>query len=400
MALEFPANPVSGQRYTYQDSTWKWNGYAWEKDPYTDINAATGILFGGIITAIPGGTTFNVSAGIGQIIGATASINGFVATKDYIQWDDFIGVTCQNIATENFTYLYIDPEGNLQQQNTPFDYKQYQDDIVIGVVCHIDNSTITLVTNQQNTAYGDPDRLTQLFELFGPMKFDGLVVSAYAADLRLFRSSGKVLKIGVNYFNDQFEPDTIELSAASPARTCRVYKDGAGGFVFDTNGGVFYTSIDPTKYDDGDGTLAIVNNNQWTVQRLYVFPNNPDDIICYYGVQRYNSQSDAIEGIESEVFSEATITRENAVFLGYLIVRGGASNLSVLADAKFIRSGFSRAIGAVGGGGGAGGVGTLALDDLTDVTTTGVTAADILYYSGSQWINKPFNDIPIDGGIY
>jgi hypothetical protein len=231
------------------------------------------------------------------------------------------------------------------------------------------------------------------------MKKEGLSVSSYSSDLRLFRSAGIILKIGVNYQNEPFEPDEIILSAASPARTCRVYKDGAGDFVFDTNGGLFYTSVDPTKYDDGDGTLAVVNNNQWTVQRLYVFPNNPDDIICYYGVQRYNSQSDTIEGIDSEVFSEATITRENAVFLGYLIVRGGAADLSLSTDAKFIQSGFSRA-SSIGGGGGGGGAGSLALNDLTDVVINGVTANDILYYSGLTWINKPFNDIPIDGGIY
>jgi hypothetical protein len=40
------------------------------------------------------------------------------------------------------------------------------------------------------------------------------------------------------------------------------------------------------------------------------------------------------------------------------------------------------------------------LDDLTDVVISGVSAGDILYYSGSQWINKPFNDISIDGGTY
>jgi hypothetical protein len=399
MALEFPANPVSGQRYTYQDSTWRWNGYAWEKDPYTDINASTGILYGGILSPTIGGTTFNISAGIGQIFGLTASIYGVVPSKTYVTWNDFSGITVENIATDKFTYVYIDSDGDLQQQITPFTDAQYRTDIVIGVICHIDNTSIILGTNAQNTAYGDSDRLTQLFDLFGPMKKEGLVVSAYDADLRLFRSSGLVLKIGVNYQNDPFEPDEIALSAASPAGCCRLYRDGSGDFVFDTNGGLFYTSVDPTKYDDGDGTLATVNNNQWTVQRLYVFPNNPNDIICYYGVQIYNSQDDAVAGIDGEVFSEATITRENAVFLGYLIVRGGAANLSLSADAKFIRSGFSRASG-VGGGGGAGGVGTIALNDLTDVVINGVTANDILYYSGLTWINKPFNDIPIDGGIY
>lgn len=399
MTLEFPANPTSGQRYTFGDVTWRWNGYAWNKDAYTDLNVSTGILYGGILTANLGGSTFNASAGIGQIIGYTASLNGVVTDRSYVQWDDFTGVTIDNLLTDRFTYVYIDSSGNLQQQTTNFTSEQYREVIVLGVLCHIDNATITLVTNHQNTVYEDPDRLTQLFELFGPMKKSGLLLSAYSTDLRLNRSSGNVLEIGVNYANDQFEPDEIALSAASPSGTCRIYRDGSGGFVFDTNGGAFYTVVDPTKYDDGDGTLGTVNNNQWTVQRLYLFPNNPNDIVCYYGVSVYNSQVDAIAGIDGENFSEVTITAENAVFLGYLIIRGGASDLSTLSDAKFIQAGFSRVSGG-GGGGGGGVIGSIALDDLTDVEITGVSAADILYYGGTGWINKPFNDIPIDGGIY
>lgn len=396
--MAFPRSPSVGQYHYIDQTTWRWTGYAWKKNPDISINGSSGILFGGILSATLGASAFNVSAGIGQIFGLTASINGVEPSIQYVQWNDFTGVTVDNIS-ENFCYIYIDSSGNLQQQTTSFTSDQYRDSIVIGVLCHIDHATINLVTNHQNVAYEDPDRLTQLFELFGPMKKSGLLLSAYSTDLRLNRSSGKVLKIGVNYENNQFEPDKIDLSAASPSGTCRLYRDGSGGFVFDTNGGAFYTVVDPGFYDNGSGTLQVVNNNQWTVQRLYLFPNNPNDIVCYYGVSVYNSQDDAIAGIDAENFSEATITAENAVFLGYLIIRGGATNLSILTDAKFIQAGFSRVSGG-GGGGGGGVVGSVALNDLTDVTITGVTAADILYYGGTGWINKPFNDIPIDGGIY
>ena len=396
--MAFPRSPSLGQYHYIDQTTWRWTGYAWKKNPDISINGASGVLFGGLLNVTLGGTTFDVTAGIGQLYGLTSSINGVEPSLQYVDWDDFKGITVENIATNNFTYVYIDSDGDLQQQTIPFTSEQYETSIVIGSICHIDNTSIILGTNAQNTAYGDSDRLTHLFDLFGPMKKEGLVVSAYDADLRLFRSSGLVIKIGVNYQNEPFEPDEIALPAASPAGCCRLYRDGSGDFVFDTNGGLFYTSVDPTKYDDGDGTLATVNNNQWTVQRLYVFPNNPNDIICYYGVQIYNSQDDAFSGIDYESFSEATITRENGVFLGYLIVRGGAANLSLSSDAKFIKSGFSRASGVGGGGGGGGGA--AALGDLTDVTLSGVTAADILYYSGVEWINKPFNEINIDGGLY
>lgn len=30
MALNFPSNPTTGDRYTYGDTIWRWNGTAWD----------------------------------------------------------------------------------------------------------------------------------------------------------------------------------------------------------------------------------------------------------------------------------------------------------------------------------------------------------------------------------
>ena len=89
-----------------------------------------------------------------------------------------------------------------------------------------------------------------------------------------------------------------------------------------------------------------------------MFPNLSNVIMSYYGRVVYNSYAGALAGVGDEVFSEAEITAKNAVFLGYLILRGGASNLTLVADAKIIQSGFCRVSGggggaADGGGGGA-----------------------------------------------
>lgn len=42
----------------------------------------------------------------------------------------------------------------------------------------------------------------------------------------------------------------------------------------------------------------------------------------------------------------------------------------------------------------------IALNDLTDVVIVGATYNDVLYYTGSTWINKSFNAILIDGGLF
>jgi hypothetical protein len=333
----------------------------------SQLNEPTGILFGGNLSASIGGTTFDLTAGIGQIVTQTSTISGVSTTVTPISWSAATAVPITNISTAPFTYVLIDNTGTIIQQTTPFTDAQYKTHIVIGIVCHIDLATVNLVTNTQNVAYQDPYRLVEMIRLFGPIKKTGMAISANGANLRVDRTAGEVFKIGSNYTTAAFEPDVDTISAATPAQLCRVHRNGSGGFVFDTNGGSFYTDIEPDFWDDGSGTLQGVPSNRWTIQRLFMFPNNPNDIICYYGIQLYNNFSEARAGVEFEAFDEAQITAENAVFLGYLFVRHNATDLSDPNEAAFLQSGLFRGIPP--GGGGSGG-GTLLLE------TNGVANGD------------------------
>jgi hypothetical protein len=360
-------------------------------------NASTGILVGGELSASIGGTTFSISSGVGQIVTQIAVSSGISTIITPISWDAFTSVTPTNLTTQPFTYIYIDANGTLQQQATPFTDAQYKNSIVIGHLCHINLSTINLVTSDQNVAYGTPTRLLELIQTFGPIKKEGLVLSANGSNLRVNRSAGEGFIIGSNYQTDQFDPDKIVISAKTPSLLCRIYRNGSGGYVFDNNNGSYYNNIDPTKYDNGSGTLQTVNNNQWTIQRLYTFPSAPDDIICYYGTQIYNSQGDAIDNIPYEPFSEAPITSLNSIFLGYVIVRGGASNLSSLGDATFIQAGLFRGLGSGGGS-----TTNLKLEDLSDVVITSPQNQDFLFYNSSseEWQNVAvgaFKTIAVSG---
>jgi hypothetical protein len=101
-------------------------------------------------------------------------------------------------------------------------------------------------------------------------------------------------------------------------------------------------------------------------------PEYINDIICYYGVQRYNQFSEARANLEFETFDEATITAENAVFLGFLFVRRNATDLSSPTQAAFLQSGLFRGIPPGGGGSGGGGN---SIGELTgDVTTPAATS--------------------------
>lgn len=336
------------------------------------LNDTTGILFGGVLSATIGGTTFSVTAGIGQIVTQTASISGVVTTVTNVTWSAVVGAAITNIATSQFTYVLVNSSGVVIQQTTPFTDAQYKTHIIIGIICHINLASVNLVTNAQNVAYEDPHRLVELISTFGAIKKSGLNISANGANLRVNRTSGEAFKIGSNYITDQFEPDVRTIAAQTPALLCRVHRNGSGGFIFDVNGGLYYNDIDPNQYDDGSGTLQSVGGSKWTIQRLFFFPNNPVDIICYYGVQVYNQFSEARANLEFETFDEAQITAENAVFLGFLFVRNAATNLSLATQAVFLQSGLFRGIPAGGGGSGGGGN---SIGELTgDVTTPAATS--------------------------
>jgi hypothetical protein len=364
------------------------------------INAQTGVLWGGYLTAEFGGTTFSVSSGIGQIVGLTGGPSGITADRTEVTWGDFTNQTITGLTTDKFTRVYIDANGDIQQQAANFDVDDYEESIVIGTISHINQTDINQVIPKQGVAYNTSYRILELLDIFGPIKASGLVITPNGSNLQLNRSAGEGYRIGSNYQNVWDRPDRTQISADTPASFSRIHRDGSGDYIFDTNGGSYYSVIDPTKYDDNSGTLQTVNNNNWTVQRLFLFPDNPEDIMTYYGIEVYNSLSDAFEAIQVEQFEEATITSQNAIFLGWLVVRGGATDLSTLDDATILQAGLAR---GTAGGGGAGPAGA---DGATGATgATGPVGDYVESFNGQTGaiegvfsVNGETGDVTVSGG--
>jgi hypothetical protein len=381
----FDKNNSLGAKGYYLHSTG--DGTAWQADQ----NEESGILTGGILT-IGTGSTISVSAGTGQIYTNTVVSSEIVTTVTSVSWNAFTNVSLTYLATKQFSYLYIDQFGALIQSDTVFSDAVFKSSIVIGIVVHLNNSTVNAVINSQNVGYGDAHRLYELYNSFGPMKRSGLSLSASGATLKINRAAGTVLLIGCNYTVDQFEPDISTLTSYTDVKFARVRANGSGGFTFDSNSGSLYTAIDPNNYDDGTGTLASVTAGYWTIQRFYLFPNVADRLVNYYGVATYATLSDALVALPNENFSESPFTARDAVFLGYLIVKQGVTDLSNASNAKFLQAGLSRSLSAPSSAGGGGGSTVTALDDLTDVQIATPLGGQFLTYDSttSLWKNRSF----------
>jgi hypothetical protein len=379
----FDKNNSLGAKGYYLHSTG--DGTAWQADQ----NEESGILTGGILT-IGTGSTISVSAGTGQIYTNTVVSSEIVTTVTSVSWNAFTNVSLTYLATKQFSYLYIDQFGALIQSDTVFSDAVFKSSIVIGIVVHLNNSTVNAVINSQNAGYGDSHRLYELYNSFGPIKRAGLTLSSNGANLKINRSSGSALLIGCNYTTDQFEPDIATINSYTDVKFARVRANGTGGFTFDSNSGSLYTAIDPNNYDDGTGTLASVTSGYWTIQRFYLFPNITDRLVNYYGVASYATLGDALTALPNENFNESTFTARDTVFLGYVIVKQGVTDLSSSSNAKFIQGGLSRSLSSSSASGG--GSTVAALDDLSDVQITTPLGGQFLTYdsSVSLWKNRSF----------
>ena len=82
MAINFPSNPNSGDSYTFNNITWVWNGYAWDKTSaagisgsyVSQLNGLSGgvtLAAGSNITLTPVGNTLTISAAV--LNGATGA---------------------------------------------------------------------------------------------------------------------------------------------------------------------------------------------------------------------------------------------------------------------------------------------------------------------------------------
>lgn len=352
-------------------------------------NLSTGLLHGGTL-AINGvcAAKFDISAGRGQIHYAGAGYtHDPQPTLTFVSWGAQTGVTLDYLATHPTTWLYYDSTGALHQQPSYYTDDQIENNIIIGALIHPTNSVITLARSIPNVAYATDKQYEQFIRSFGPIKVSGHTISANGANLKLNRSSGTAFVLGRNYAYDPNNPSVLSDGAKTDCSFYYYYRNGSGGFVTD----ITKTEINPTGWDDGSGTLPTAPNGKYTIQRLFFYPKTPDVLGVYYGRATYVSIAEAAANLNIEDFTEIENTKTNAIFVGYLIVKAGASSLQNTADALILQAGTFRS--TTSGGGSV----SIKLDDLTDVTISNIQDNDLIIYDSAtqQWSNTPASHLSV-----
>ena len=348
---------------------------------YLTENIPTGILNGGELSTNTN-TTFDIAAGDGiiNILNKGAGTDPHPEIKKVIWSATTVTHTLgdANNADQLNTWIYVDQNGSIQQTLSELTPAIWRSNIVLGAVIHSSN-VIRFVRTFPRTAYSAGNTYAEFVEIFGPLKKSGHLLTVNSTNtLALDRSAGEAFALGRNYVTDPLNPSLVSDGASTPV--FHRYSSTATGFTKDNGaGGAGFTSIDPSKYDN-NGTLTNISAGQYSVQRLYHFPNNTNVIVAYYGKAEYASIDEAEKNYLLENFQEANNTATQAIFLGALIVKGNATDLSNTSQAKILTGGIFRSLSAANLGGVAA---NSSLSDLADVTITSPTNGQVVKYNST-----------------
>jgi len=328
--------PLGYDLYVRQDGNvvkWKW----------IEANLNSGLLYGGLITW--SGSQFTVSSGSGIIVNHNASYSEEVSPIiEYVNWADTTQ-TVTNIATTQYTWLYINTGGDVIQQSTPITSQEYHDYIPLGVLGHIDYANIVTAAYLVFPAYDNFTTIHTFIQAFGPLKLRGLDITPQTS-LQLGYSGGEGFSYGGYYATSADFPSNKTFASQATASLTRCYISGST-----LVSSPFTSSINPNLYNN-NGTLTPVPSNDYTIQRLYLGPAGR--IFVYYGPAHYANLATALTNLSTETFTESALTTQIAVFLGYIVVKEGTTDLTNLTNVKILQAGLARGFGGGGGGGGGG----------------------------------------------
>jgi hypothetical protein len=353
-------------------------------------NLYTGLLHGGLITT-QSSTVYQISSGSGIIVNLNASLaDDPYPVVQFLEWPNLSASIAPLTASYQQAFVGIDATNNIFAQGTPFSNGQFDSIINIGGVFFQNQSTINGFKTQPSVAYGFEQQQNTFNRAFGPLKLSGYTLAASGSSTgSLIVASGTAYAPGSNYIVDPNEPYYAVDNGTNVSKIFR-YRQSGSTWVYDTNAGAGYATIDPTQYSN-NGVLTAVpgggSNRQWSIQRVFWFPNSViKAIVVYYGNATYTTELDAIANISFESFVEAPNTSANAIYLGAIVVRNNA-DFTNTDSYKIQPGGLFRQVGGSGGGGS---IITQTLSGLSDVLISGPTNGQALVYdnTAAKWQNS------------
>lgn len=320
---------TEGQRYVIVGPQEAYD-YNITYEPLAHNHQGTGLINGGLLS-INGSdnTKFDISAGKGTIVdNYTDPENPSIL---HIEWPAQEAVTPTFLASAIVSFVGIDTGGNVAQFVGTITEAERRDYIIIGIIVHTQGIIVEGVAFFPYPSYDQAHALLDLTDVMGPINKTGNKFSANGATLEIQKNSGELHRIGINWQNSQKVPNTITVPAEAAPNFFLSYQDGLGSFKgFERD-----TEIDPTKYDDGTGTLATISGNKWQIMRIYLAANF--DVIVSPGQTLYTTKNNALQAINTETFNKNPVLDDTNLRC-FLVVRKNCTDLSDSDFAVFVNA--------------------------------------------------------------
>lgn len=288
---------------------------------------ATGLSSGGLLEINTNASRFNSNAGSGYIVNGALDVDNPTATK--VTWDTQTGIVVPNISSTKTTYVARDINGALFFSANPLTATQRRNYIRLGVLVHLNNTTIEYIDNQPTINIELGGQVHDILDVLGFRSLSGNRIFPASTNLKIRKEQGRVFKPGANFNILATQPHSFILPLQDPV-TFR-YRTQTG------NEGADVTDINPAIYDvNGTFTGMPSTATLASIQRMYIFQ---DGVIRIQPGQRFfTNLSEAILAINSDVFVTDDDISNNGLYLGAIVLTRNSTNLSNIIQAIFVPS--------------------------------------------------------------
>lgn len=311
-------------------------------------NLPTGYIAGLTLSINVDPTKFDIGAGAYTITNFSDLNNIDV---EIIQSPAIIGIDTFGLTSSNATYVALDQDQNVIQQNSPFDNADRRVLCLVGAVIHSNHINNNVVNRIVAPIIAPTNQLHDFIKAVGFLNLNGNQYLPNGANLQLNKTAGQIWGLGINGGNIM---DPHRLTLGTTVSTTFNYRLQNGTEYSATQ------SVDPLNYDL-NGVKTAVPNNRWTIQHINIFQSGLTRL--QYGQTLYNSFAAAQGAVFIENFNVESNIADNSIFRAYLIIKKQTTNLT--AD---IASGDAAIITVDKFGNAAGGPGSA-------VTYAGIVAA-------------------------
>lgn len=296
-------------------------------------NFGTALLSGGEVTINgPDPSKFDLAAGSAVFVdNYTDPENPGIVP---ISWEDQIGVTVTNIATQITTFISLNVSVQFLQNASAVPVEDLKEFLPLGVLTH---PNLTTLDSAEPAPIWGRDVMQTLGNLYGSLGFtineSGNEYTANGANLNIDKSEGIMGANGVNYGTSKKDPNRKTSSQQLALSFYTLYRNTPVPTL------AFTDTVPNTQYDpNGDGTLVDIPEGYFATHRIYFDPGS-NTTILQYSQFVYDSQKKASTSWEQENFIKDSLI-ERVSLRTILIIQKDCTALNDADCTKFIHMGI------------------------------------------------------------